>query len=177
MAAQGGNTTSTGTPKPIAKATEPQVPEPKPAKLVQGRKPAGAAPTGSATNKPLLAATQCTKRAERAANAALVSGGSTLNTVAKGMAARTVASTPQAQPTPTVPLKLLSMGKNAAQELTALEPARREPEKPTQGNEPTKQASEPTEEKDNVYMVFLKNSTITHCRLCWLCSRFGSFPC
>jgi hypothetical protein len=137
-----GKTNNTGAPKPKAKATLPQVPEPKPAKLLLGRKLAGAAPKGKATKKPPPAATQCTKRAERAAKAAGRKGGCTRNTNADPKAERTRLSTPQAQPTPTAPENPATEGKKARHEDTAKEPATREPEKATQGKEPTKEAKD-----------------------------------
>jgi hypothetical protein len=142
-----GSTKSTGTPKPKAKATLPQVPEPKPAKLLLGRKLAGAAPKGNATNKPLPAATQCTNADERKANEARATrpptkNDETRNTEAHGKDERTRLSTPQAQPTATAPEKPTTEGKKARHEDTAKEPATREPEKATQGKEPTKEAKD-----------------------------------
>ncbi|MEO6424871.1 MAG: hypothetical protein ABIP40_05645 [Bacteroidia bacterium] len=81
------------------------MPEPKPAKLLLGRKRAGAAPSGNATSKPPPAASQCTMRADRAANAAGRKGGCTRNTQADGKAERTRLSVPLAQPTATAPEK------------------------------------------------------------------------
>lgn len=145
--APAGNTTNTGTPRPSASATEPHVPEPKPAKLTDGRKAAGAAPQGNATSKPLPAAHHCTNAAERSANEARATrpptkNEPTRNTDAAGKAERTRLSMPWAQPTPTAPENEATAGKKALHEAAAAEPARREPEKATQGKAQTKEANE-----------------------------------
>ena len=64
-----GQKTKAGTPRPTAKAKEPQDPEP-PAETQreEGNKPAGQTPEGKDTHSPPTAPTARTQAAERAAN-------------------------------------------------------------------------------------------------------------
>ena len=66
----------------------------------------------------------------------------TRNTEADGKAERTRLSTPRAQPTATEPRKPPKTGRKERQEAEAGEPPTREPEKATQGKEPTKEVNE-----------------------------------
>lgn len=116
------------------------MPEPKPAKLTQGRNCTGAAAHGKATSKPPRAAHQATRAAERNANEARATrpptkNEETENTEADGKAALMRLSIPEAQPTPTEPANEATEGKKARHEAAAEEPERREPEKATQGKE------------------------------------------
>ena len=106
----GGRNSRQRSPDPMAKASEAHVPDPKPEKHADGdddgRRPPGHGPEGKATHNAVsAAATARTQAIDRAANAPLPCPNDAASKIRRrdaGRPARTVASTPRAQPATTV---------------------------------------------------------------------------